>query len=386
MARCLALLGMVATHVLDGRTAGDELGLGQALAGGRASALFAVLAGLSIALMTGRPSPPAGRRRVALSAGLTVRALLVASIGLLLGELDSGLAIILGYYGLALLLTLPFLGLRPRPLLVLAAAWALAVPVVSHLVRPLLPERGFASPTPGQLVDDPGGLLWELLLTGYYPVAPWLAYLFVGMALGRLDLGSGRVAVVLAATGVGLAVVATGLSGLLTALPSVGAALVGDPPAPGRTPQALLAEVAGGLFGTTPTGGAWQWLLVVTPHSATPFDLAQSTGSALLVLGLALLATGPLGPAAARGVAVLVGAGAMTLSLYTLHVALRTPGVLPPALADSYLFHALVLMSIGSLYAAARRRGPLERLVGSMVAVTVRSLGRVVGSVRRLRP
>lgn len=382
MARCLALLGMVATHVLDQRTDTDDLGLAQALAGGRASALFAVLAGLSIALMTGRRSPPSGRRRVALSAGLAVRGLLVAGIGLLLGELDSGLAIILTYYGLAIWLVLPFWALRPATLLVLAGGWVLAVPLVSHLVRPRLPERGFASPTPDQLVHDPGGLLSELLLTGYYPVLPWLAYLFVGLALGRLDLASRRLAVVLVAAGGLLALVATQLSHLLTGLPSVGEALVGDPPAPGRTPQTLLDEVAGGLFGTTPTGGAWQWLLVVTPHSATPFDLAHTIGSALLVLGLALLATGALGPRAARGVAVLFGAGAMTLTLYSLHVAMRTPGALSPTLADSYLFHVLVLMASGSVYAAARRRGPLERLVGAVIGATVR---RVAG-VRRLTP
>ena len=45
VARCLALLGMVATHVLDERTPAGDLTTAQWLAGGRASALFAVLAG-----------------------------------------------------------------------------------------------------------------------------------------------------------------------------------------------------------------------------------------------------------------------------------------------------------------------------------------------------
>jgi peptidoglycan/LPS O-acetylase OafA/YrhL len=48
VARCLALLGMVATHVLDERTADGGLTFEQ-LAGGRASALFAVLAGVTLA-------------------------------------------------------------------------------------------------------------------------------------------------------------------------------------------------------------------------------------------------------------------------------------------------------------------------------------------------
>ena len=37
VARCLALLGMVATHVLDERTPGGDLTTAQWLAGGRAS-------------------------------------------------------------------------------------------------------------------------------------------------------------------------------------------------------------------------------------------------------------------------------------------------------------------------------------------------------------
>ena len=382
MARCLALLAMVATHVLDERTPTDELSLGQALAGGRASALFAVLAGVSIALMTGRQRPPTGPRRLALSAGLAVRALLIGFLGLLLAELGSGLAIILTYYGLAYVLVLPALGLRPRALLPLAAAWVVAVPVLSHLVRPFLPERGFASPSPAQLLLEPGHLLSELLLTGYYPVLPWLAYFLVGMAVGRLDLTSRRTAAVLAAVGAGLAATATLVSHRLTGLPAVGEALVSDPPAPGVTPAALLDSVAEGMFGTTPTGGAWEWLLVVTPHSATPFDLAQTIGSALLVIGLALLATGSLGARAERGVAVLFGAGAMTLTLYSLHATLRSPGLLPTGLVDSYPFHVLVLLSIGLVYAAARRRGPLEQVVGAAVETTVRS----ASGGRRLTP
>ena len=65
MARCLALLGMVATHVLDSHQADGDLALAQAVAGGRASALFAVLAGVTLALMTGGREPVRGRERLA---------------------------------------------------------------------------------------------------------------------------------------------------------------------------------------------------------------------------------------------------------------------------------------------------------------------------------
>ena len=75
VARCLALLGMVATHVLDERTPAGDLTTAQWLAGGRASALFAVLAGVSLALMTREPLR--GRPLALRTLGIAVRALLI---------------------------------------------------------------------------------------------------------------------------------------------------------------------------------------------------------------------------------------------------------------------------------------------------------------------
>ncbi|KRF29415.1 hypothetical protein ASG94_20760 [Nocardioides sp. Soil805] len=365
MARCLALLGMVATHVLVARDPDGSLSFGQALAGGRASALFAVLAGVSIALMTGRRLPVTGSARGRASAGLAVRAVLVAAVGLVLGEVGSGIAVILTYYGVVFVLALPFLGLSARSLALLAAGWLVVAPVVSHLVRPSLPERQYASPTWGQLVADPGGLLAELTFTGYYPAVPWLAYVLAGMAVGRLDLTSRRTAGLLVAGGAAAALLATAASRVLTAGTEVQRALLVEPPAQDVDGAALLDRIAAGLPGTTPTGGSWQWLLVVAPHTATPFDLLQTTGSALLVIGAALLALSVAGAVTGRAVALFFGAGAMTLTLYSVHVVARSQGFLPDTLRDSYLFHVLLLLGIGSVFAATRSRGPLEGLVGA---------------------
>lgn len=365
MARCLALLGMVATHVLVERDPDGSLSVSQALAGGRASALFAVLAGLSIALVTGRDRPFTGVARARASAGLVVRAALVAALGLLLGAVDSGIAVILTYYGVLFVLALPFVGLSARALGLLAGTWLVVAPVVSHLVRPSLPERQFSSPTFDQLVDDPGGLLAELTFTGYYPAVPWLAYVLVGMAVGRLDLTSRRTAGLLAAGGAVAAVLATVVSRALTARPAVQEALLTDPPAPDVDAAALLDRISAGLPGTTPTDGAWQWLLVVAPHTATPFDLLQTIGSALLVVGLCLLALDVVGPTGRRTAAIFFGAGAMTLTLYSVHVVARSQDLLPDALRDSYLFHVMLLLGAGAVFAATRTRGPLEALVGA---------------------
>lgn len=362
VARCLALLGMVATHVLDPRNAAGELTLAQSASGGRASALFAVLAGLSLALMTGRTTPLRGSERWARSAGIAVRALLIGALGLWLGGLDTGIAVILTYYALLFLLGIPFLGLRAPALAALAGAWLVAAPVVSHLVRPSLPDRTFNSPSFSRL-DDPWPFLTELTFTGYYPVVPWLAYLLAGMALGRLDLTDRRVQALVAGAGGVLAATAVVVSRTLTAQPELVTPLIGAGGPAARTGPELLDLIARGLYGTTPTGGPWEWLLVVAPHTGTPFDLAHTIGSAWLVIGAALLVVGLLPAAGRRGAAVVFGAGAMTLTLYTLHVVMRTPDVPPAEEPDTFVVHVVVLLGIGAVYALTRTRGPLERVV-----------------------
>lgn len=360
VARAVALVGMIATHVLDGRTPTGEPTFVQELAGGRASALFAVLAGVSLALVSGGAEPHRGGDLRRTAAGLAARAVLVAAIGLLLGELETGLAIILAYYGVLFLLGLPFLALRAPALAGLAAAWLVVGPVLSHLVRPELPARDFSSPDLARL-SEPGPLLADLLLTGYYPALPWLAYLLAGMALGRLDLRGRRVPVRLVAGGLCLAVLAVSVSRLCTASTGVREALV---PSRLTTHDELLALLAGSQHGSTPTGGVWQWLLVVSPHSATPFDLAQTIGSALVVLGLCLGLAAVLPGVGGRVLAVAAGAGAVPLTLYSLHVVMRTPGVWPDEEPSAFRAHVVVVLTIGAAFALARRRGPLEWLVG----------------------
>lgn len=360
VARTVALLGMIATHVLEGRTATGELTTVQWLAGGRASALFAVLAGVSMALMSGGADPQRGRELGRTTLGLAARAVLVALLGLALGGLETGLAVILAYYGVLFLLGLPFLGLRAPALAVLAAVWVVVAPIASHLLRPELPVRELGSPDLDRL-SAPGPLLADLLLTGYYPAVPWLAYLLAGMALGRMVLRGWRVPLGLAASGLGLAVVATAVSRLCTSSLEVRDALM---PFRVTTHDELLQVLAGSQHGTTPTGGPWQWLLVVSPHSATPFDLAQTIGSALVVIGLSLALVHVLPRPGRVALAVLAGAGAIPLTLYTLHLVMRTPEVWPAEEPDTFGWHVAVVLGVGAVFALLGRRGPLEAVVG----------------------
>jgi hypothetical protein len=105
-------------------------------------------------------------------------------------------------------------------------------------------------------------------------------------------------------------------------------------------------------------------MLLVAPHSATPFDLAQTIGSALFVIGGCLLVERALPRAATKAVAVLFGAGTVTLTLYSLHVVMRTPGVWPEEEPSAYLSHVVVLLTIGAAFVLLRRRGPFETIAG----------------------
>ena len=99
-------------------------------------------------------------------------------------------------------------------------------------------------------------------------------------------------------------------------------------------------------------------------HSGTPFDLAHTIGTSLLVLGVALLVS-RLAP---RTSAVVLGAGAMTLTLYTLHVVLRTPSMLSEDSTSTFYVHVAVVLGLGAAFRLLRLRGPLEVFVGQLAS------------------
>lgn len=370
IARCLALLGMMATHILPGTDPVTEAYVPwqQQVAGGRSAALFAVLAGVSLALVTGRGRPFSGRRLAAARVGIAVRAGVIALIGLVLGGLDSGVAVILAYYGVLFLLAIPFLGLGWRSLGGLAVGWAVAAPILSQLVRPHLPAPTYKVASLDQLLTQPHILLAELTFTGYYPAVSWLAYVLAGLAVGRLALDNVRVARNLVLGGAGLALATWVLSRLLTRNADVFTVLEDTLPRTAvesrftRPPGSVDLLLAHGFFGTTPTT-SWWWLTIVAPHSTTPFDLLHTIGTALLVLGLALL----VGRLAPRVLGIVFAAGTMTLTLYSAHVIALHLELGPergtPAL---YWLHVAAAVVGGAVWRTTLGQGPLERLTAAV--------------------
>jgi uncharacterized membrane protein len=366
-ARGLALLGMMATHLLptfeaDAQLTPTWIGL---TFSGRAAALFAVLAGIGLALSTGKERPLQGPDLRGARRGIALRALVIAVVGLFLGGLEVNVAVILVHYAVLFLCVLPFIGLGIRPLCAFAAAWALGSPVLAYLLRPWL----LAASPPLQLGhspnwDDlatPGRLLGDIFLTGYYPVLQWMTYLLIGLVIGRLTLTRAAVQVMLLAGGAVVAVFAKWLGVLMMddwGGRQVLQAHLRDP----RYPLDSLLQV--NLSGIEQSG-SWWWLASSAPHSGTTLDLLHTSAVAAAVVGGCLL-LGRLGEWLYLDLLLpLRGIGAMTLSLYTAHVGAVAAFYLQPLPAGwteegMYIAQALVAVAVGTVFALLKWRGPLE--------------------------
>ncbi|MCS5718256.1 DUF1624 domain-containing protein [Herbiconiux sp. CPCC 205763] len=191
VARGLALIGMLFAHTVpetDAETVFD----------GRSSILFAVIAGVSLGLMTGgqRGVAPDARGR---AAGIVaLRGLLLILFGVALTAFDTPIAIILDTYGFLFLVAIPLL-CAPRWLIaaVVVAAALLGPVVVTALNDAIDGATGRAA-----IVLDSAWLVFpERWLDGTYPAPVWLAYIAIGILVARS--GIRRLAVQLAMVTVG---------------------------------------------------------------------------------------------------------------------------------------------------------------------------------------
>ncbi|RUR01894.1 heparan-alpha-glucosaminide N-acetyltransferase domain-containing protein [Labedella endophytica] len=340
VARGLAVLGMFGAHL----GAPDDLvltdaGTWGAIVHGRSSILFAVLAGISVALLSGGRARFTDREDVADARArarvrIAVRALLIFLIGVMLTALGTNIIVILEYYAVMFLLAVPMIGLRARMLFALAGIGAIVSPVVVVLLSTVAGAYGVAE----------GNLLVDLFVTGGYPVIIWMSFLWFGMGLGRLDLGSTIVAVRLVVVGIGLALIGYGF-GIATTDPNAADVRFSSPGSPDAIPEP-----------------DWSLLLGMEAHSGTSFEVVGSSGVAAVVIGLCLLA--------ARRLRVVLfpveSIGATALSTYSIHVVAyaliftEEPG---PWAWPAFALTALVLCP---LWRVLLGRGPIERVVTTM--------------------
>jgi uncharacterized membrane protein len=360
LARALAIVGMVAVHLLPMVDRDGAMSTAFVLSSGKSSALFAVLAGVGIALSTGRTRRPTGRRWHASLAEVAVRALLIGVLGLGLGYVvpADDAQVILAYYAVLFLLAIPLLRVPARALAVLAVVIAVGVPLLSHWWRQSLPPARELNPTFATLTAQPVGSLELLLLTGAFPALAWMAYVCAGLAIGRAALGERRLMVRLVVLGVGLAVMASAASWFLME------AMGGRVKLAAVASQSMALEeftdfLVWGGEGVLPTTSPW-WLGVLAPHTSTPVDILFTLGIAVATIGVALI-LGVVAPNILRPIAAI---GSMPLTLYAGHLLLLAAPFMPESEWLEFALHLVVLVVFALVWRRFVKRGPLELLLG----------------------
>ncbi|MFH9002001.1 DUF418 domain-containing protein [Streptomyces afghaniensis] len=363
LARGLAVFGMYAVHVGPAPGQDGVIGFLMELAQGRSSALFAVLAGFAVALITGRRTPKTGRAGRQAVAKVVIRAVILLALGTALTMTGTPVVPILAFYGLFFLLVLPLYRLDAKPLALIAAAWALIGPQLLYGLRPVVGDRAF--PTVGQA----DGIV-SLLFTGGYPALTWVPFVLAGMAVARLDLAATAVRIRLALTGVTLAV--TGYGGSWLALRLVPGAAAAVREAKGGSGMASMSSASpggDGVFGDTPAG-----MLVASPHSEATLSIVGSTGVAILVITVCLAAMDAF-PRLRRLAGPVIAVGSMSLTAYVYHIVaiwlLDTEEATVPPLYILLGFIASVTV-LATVWSRFFQRGPLERLMGRATGIARR--------------
>ncbi|MBO3663391.1 heparan-alpha-glucosaminide N-acetyltransferase domain-containing protein [Microbacterium stercoris] len=332
LARGLAVFGMFAAHLLTTLPfdwAHPETWTD--LVNGRSSILFATLAGVSLALVTGRTEPLSGTALAWARVRISLRAVCIWVIGYLLILLNTPVLVILPAYAILFLLALPLLRVPPVWLFAVAGLISVTMPFAVHAID--------AAGHDGEIAQG------VVLLLGWdYPFLLWAAYLIAGLGIGRIAFSRPLTALILATCGAFLAVVGYGIIG-----------------------AAALLWPADPLWGAVLSSGA---------HSNGIGEAVGSGGVAIAIIALcALLCRTPV-----RWIVLPVRAvGAMPLTAYSAQL-VAWAILQPPAGAygsDLAAFRALepfwpltIATLVGcTLWTLLVGRGPLEWLIARIAGI-----------------
>ena len=364
LARGLAVFGMYAAHIGPDPSVGGPLGWAMEVARGRSSALFALLAGFTLVLLTGRPQPRTGRAGRQAMGRVLIRSAVLVALGYALTCLDTSVDVILAAYGMVFFLSVPLYRLRADTLAVIAAATALVLPQVLYPLRAAVEGGSWADAViahdPLARITDSDGII-ELFITGAYPVLTWLPFVIAGMALGRIDLARPGIRAKVALLGGALTVLGYGGSWLALHLVPGAQAAVSATTDGGAAASAWWSDAVGDPTTSTP-----DWLLVAAPHSQTTWSILGNTGVGLVVITACLIATER--SARFRWLAApVIAVGSVSLTAYTGHIiAIKALGIdslptFPALLALVCLAAATMLLAVA--WKRAFRRGPLEYML-----------------------
>lgn len=344
LARALAFLGMVFVNfriaiATDG--AGPQwLNWLDTRLDGRAAATFVTLAGVGVSLMSRKARDSGSEDEPGRVRGVVrKRATFLFVAGLLYWPIWP--ADILHYYGVFLAIAAFLIAVPDRRLLAIAVALVVAFP----LLLIFGPEYSLGWDWEKLVYLDfwtPRGFVRNLLYNGFHPVIPWLAFLLLGMWLGRKNWTDRAMCKRLLVLGLLGAVGVETLSLFLVKVAS-----------PPLTPEDALA-----VFGTR-------------PMPPMPLYMIAAAGSAVTVIVLSVLVARR--HAGAAWLKPLVSTGQLALTLYVGHVVV---GLAPLAVVDKLEGRGTVAFSMAwaggfclcaILFAYAWRkrfrRGPLEWLM-----------------------
>ena len=347
LARAFAVFGMVVVNfktVMSAEQNGPPwLERLVGLLDGRAAATFVVLAGVGIALLSGKGRTSGNRDQLVQDRHtLLKRALFLFVVGLLYTPLWP--ADILHFYGVYIAAAAYLLNASTRRLWTCCAILLLAF-VVMMLAMDYSHSWHWKTLTYDGLWT-PLGMVRNLFFNGFHPVVPWLAFLLLGMLIGRQDMNDRAVRRRVFMWGAGVALAAEGVSWLLIRTLSPESGLAG---------QDVVA-----LLGTA-------------PMPPMPLYMLAGAGTASAVIA-ASVAVGEQYENAAW-LRPLVATGQLALTIYVGHVvtgmgALESIGrlehqPLPFALQAAAVFCAAGVV-FAHLWRSRFKRGPLEAIMRTL--------------------
>lgn len=361
--RALALIGVFIEHFrMNGWfRAGPVHDTGPALlhwvnveTSSRAMSLFVLLAGVSLALMTGGSRPYQGKRTRTTVLRVVVRAVTLWLISLCIDEFAPS---VIAVYAVLLVFLLPFTRLRPRTLFILSA---ISIPIVTSYAMWVLSTHmdWMRTDTPDGLAvlahpESWGEYFVTLLSVGSgFQFSYGIPLVLAGLAIGRLDLHGRAVRIKMLVTGSCVA---------------LGAVVL-------HLAAAKLFGVDELLNGRSPGDLVWQEVLVMpgpnSVYATSIVGIVFMIGVALALLGGFLMLTDRriwqrlLWPLAA--------AGGMTMTWYAGHFLYQSAIGQPKAYSFGYFCAIVVVTLVASvLWRRWVRRGPLEWLVHKVIMTVV---------------
>ena len=347
-ARALAILGMIIVNfavVMGAETNGPIwLQWFVGLLEGRAAAIFVILAGVGLSLLSQKARLAHDVTRLARHrSALWKRAIFLFVVGLIFTPVWP--ADILHFYGVYLAIGACLLVVPDRDLWKMALGSTFLFVLLLFFLNydagwnwTTLTYRDFWTPR---------GMLRHLLFNGFHPVFPWIAFLFIGMWLGRQNLPDSAIRTRLLTVCAGIFIVTESLSWLLTRF--VKAVVHGSD----------LADMLA--------------LVDSAPIPPMPFYIFSAGSAACIVILFCITLTQHY--AEARWVRALVATGQLALTLYVAHVVVGMGGLeLMGRLNNQSLAFAVTIAMIfyaaGVAFSVVWRkhftRGPLEAVMRSI--------------------